>query len=115
MALTYNWLIKRFSTQNTDNANNVVVEVHWVKAGTNANEVIGECHSSTTFNSENINSDAFIQFNDLTEETVINWIESSFDAEKAAWVEEQIQMEINQIENPPLPIEHNVGLPWQSE
>jgi hypothetical protein len=84
---------------------NVITKVHWSLTGNDGK------FSSNMSDSWAINFDekeSFTAYDDLTEATVLKWLETSMDDEYVAWLKETIA---NKIENQANP-KTGSGLPW---
>jgi hypothetical protein len=97
MAIEYKWIIHQLECiPSKDGFSNIVNMIHWRYSGTD-----GE-YSADTYGSvalETPEEDSFIDFNDLTEETVIGWIESKLEIEK---LQTNINSNIDNQINPPI-------------
>lgn len=108
---TYTWKINYLNTLPTfDGLSNVVDSIDWL------------CTGANTFN-PNITSsirgvepiiydanNAYIEYANLTEETVLGWLTTSMSPESVSVIYNQIDVYINEILNPPV----NPPLPWDS-
>lgn len=109
MAITYTWEITSLKTK-TDGVNeNAVVQTYWRKTGTDEHGHTGTFEGATPFSAANVPPEEFIPFEQLTEETVLNWIKSVVVGDYEQHVNRRIQAKID---------EHHVsqpGLPWAPE
>ena len=81
MSMTYTWEITSLKTQNQTNADgdaleNAVVQTYWKKTGTDADGNTGSFSGATPFTATNTPKGSFVAFADLTEATVLGWIQS---------------------------------------
>lgn len=76
MAIKFHWNILSLRNVNTPDFNNAVVNVRWEKVGTDSEGNEGVFGGSTPFKLSNLDPDNFVPFEELTEETVISWLES---------------------------------------
>lgn len=75
MAITYTWAVTSLKTRNEGSNANAVVQTYWKKTGTDENGVTGEFSGATPFTSTTMpEGSTFIPFEQLTEETVLEWI-----------------------------------------
>ena len=79
--MTYTWqvinLITRTETSNDGiSLPEAVVNVHWRRLGVDGDGNTASINGYAPLNVSNINTADFIGFNDLTEETVISWLDT---------------------------------------
>lgn len=77
MSLTYTWSLTRFKKKNTSQLNNVIVQTYWNKTGTDENGNSATFSGATPFDISSVDPDNFVSYEDLTEETVLSWIQSA--------------------------------------
>ena len=104
----FKWSIANTEYTN-DDAKGVVV-AHWRVTGTDGD------HSASAYGTQSFTpdpeADGYIAFADLTEATVIEWVQSALGgAEKVAEIEAAIQAKIDEQKNPTVVS----GLPWATE
>lgn len=107
MTITYTWKITELHTQNSDNAQDVVVLTRWKKTGVDEKGNTGMFAGATPFKLPEVNSENFIPLNDLKEENVLEWIKSVVVGHYAIHVDKVIAEGIakNAIVKQPLPWE----------
>ena len=79
MAITYTWEVTGLKKRNEGDNVDAVVQVHWNKRGTDEAGVTGIFSgrtSLTTVPEEGESAAEFIQFSDLTETVVLNWVKA---------------------------------------
>lgn len=105
MTITYTWQITSLRTKNEGENLNAVVQTYWQKTGTDENGNSGTFDGATPFSAANVPAGEFIAFEDLTEETVLNWIKSVVVGDYEQHVNARIQDKINSvtISQPELP------------
>jgi hypothetical protein len=105
MAVTYTWQITSLRTKTEGENLNAVVQTYWKKTGTDENGNSGTFDGATPFSAANVPAGEFIAFEDLTEETVLNWIKSVVVGDYEQHVNARIQDKINSvtISQPELP------------
>jgi hypothetical protein len=110
MAITYTWKITGLKTKDvTTDRPAAVVQTYWQKIGTDENGNQGTFSGATPFTIDPTDaSGPFIQFSDLTEQDVINWIETVVVGSYGEHVNNKILEQIDQQITPIL----NVDLPW---
>jgi hypothetical protein len=75
MAYTYEWKVKNLKkATNANDLSDVIIGTQWIVTAINENGYSASFNGATPFKPENINSDNFVSFEDLTEEQVIGWI-----------------------------------------
>jgi hypothetical protein len=119
MAYTYEWKIKNLKKAvNANDLSDVIIGTQWLLTATNENGYSASFNGATPFKPENVNSDNFVSFEDLTEEQVIGWIKpvvSGSTSMPGYWehIMEQIEKEIKR--NTQVHVELQSGdLPWAS-
>jgi hypothetical protein len=107
MAITYTWDIKILDVSDRNNFRNAVVNCFWKKTGTDENGISGVYHGGTTFSTAEIDPSSFVEFENLTKEIVISWIESSINSED---INNHISQDILNKSNPIV----EKTLPWET-
>jgi hypothetical protein len=121
MSLTKTWRIDSMKVKDEVNADGVtlpraVYQTYWTVTGTNSDGHSGSWSGATPFTAANVPEGEFTPFADLTEATVLGWIQAvvNADASYAAHIDEQIEKRIEE--------EHGTGeeiqsdaLPWATE
>ena len=111
--MNYTWQLTSLKRKDTSELNNVVVQTHWKKIGTDENGNTGEFLGATPFDLSTVDPTNFTSYEDLTEEDVLGWIQSVVVGDYERHVNEQIA---KQIENKVSPTtEVTGGFPWQPE
>ena len=101
MSMTYTWEITSLKTQNQTNADgdalaSAVVQTYWKKTGTDADGNTGSFSGATPFTAENTPADSFVAFADLTESTVLGWVQAVVVGGYEQHVNGQIQSQIDE-------------------
>ena len=111
MALTLSWEVTGVKTKNETNTdgdtlNDSVVQTYWKCTGIDADGNEGTFSGATPFTAANVPAGSFVAFADLTEATVLGWIQNVVVGGYMDHVQEQIQKQIDSatIQEP--------GLPW---
>ena len=97
MTITYTWKITSLKTKNEGINTNTVVQTYWQKIGTDGVQE-GKFSGATPFTSTTMpDGDVFIPFEQLTEETVIKWVQDTVAAMPSyeEHINQKIQAEIN--------------------
>ena len=108
MAITYTWEVTSLKTKNEGDNLNAVVQTYWKKIGTDENGNQGTFSGATPFTSVDVPAGEFVAFEDLTEETVLGWIQAVVVVIYEEHVNGHIQ---NQIDDKIAPIVES-SLPW---
>ena len=102
MAFTYTWSVTSLKVKDEVNADevtlpNAVVQTYWKVVGTDENGNTGEFSGATPFSAANVPAGSFVDFADLTEESVLGWIKNvvNGDASYKAHIDAQIQKMID--------------------
>ena len=110
MALTLSWEVTGVKTNNQVNTDgdtlaDAVVQTYWKCTGTDADGNEGSFAGATPFSAENVPAGSFVAFADLTEATVLGWIQNVVVGGYMDHVQEQIQKQIDSatIQEPDLP------------
>jgi len=116
MAVTYTWEVTSLETKNETLDDGVVLpnaicQAYWKKIGTDEDGNEGAFYGSTPFYGENLTEENFQQFDVLTEEIVLGWIQAIVVDEHEEHVNEQIQKQIDEKVTPIT----EVAMPWSTE
>jgi hypothetical protein len=107
MANTYTWQITQMDTiPDFSGFTNFVTRVYWKYIGANENNISSSIVGYVEFDERGPNP--YIEYNDLTEEDVINWLDTYASVDE---LQNIISQKIFDIENPPTV---NLPLPWTS-
>lgn len=104
---TFTWTINNMYTVQQPDPN-YVVNVLWTLTGVDGTTT-ASIDGSTMFDSNQ--SSTFVPYNQLTEATVIGWVQAQLGAQGVANTEANVQGQIDSILNPPVSPE-NTPLPW---
>ena len=99
--MTYTWEITSLKTQNQTNADgdalaNAVIQTYWKKTGTDSDGNTGSFSGATPFTAANTPADTFVAFADLTEATVLGWVQAVVVGGYEEHVNGQIQKQIDE-------------------
>jgi hypothetical protein len=115
MALTYEWKLTALRKQNTDTLNNIVVGTQWKIIGTDSDGNTGIFNGATPFEAKDVNGDGFIDYQDLTEEIVLEWIKDYVSGVGPSnymnHINEMIQKQIDEVKYSRIDVNEN-DLPW---
>lgn len=90
--INYQWIFHTLKKKNIGNFGNVVYAVVWEKLGRDEEGFHGSFKIATNFDVSNLDIDNFVDYDQITPETLISWIES---IEDQGNVNERIQEEID--------------------
>lgn len=100
--MTYTWEILKFSTRdqiNSDGATlpNSVVSIAWRRTGLDPEGESASIVGYTTLTAKDVSEEAFVPFASLTEDVVVNWLESTISTERMNDYNDRIQQKINNL------------------
>jgi hypothetical protein len=92
-------------TVNTPDLPEVVVQTSWKKIGTDENGVSAHFLGATPFTANSVTPGSFVPFNQLNQNTVLDWIKAVVIGDYEKHVNDQIAKQIaaKSIQTPPLP------------
>lgn len=100
MAITYSWQLTGMRRRDTSSLSGVVYQTYWRKMGVNENGVYGEFSGATAFEPSQVNPNEFVPYSQLTESTVLGWVQSAITEDYAEHIDVTIQREIDRkVEN----------------
>ena len=109
MATTYTWKV---ANMERETASGKVFTVHYtvnaLSDQVDPNSESGGFYSAGAYGSLGFDGDVTVDFADLTEDTVIGWVQDQFGAEKVAEIEAALQAQIDEKAAPT----KAVGVPW---
>lgn len=121
MSLTKTWRIDSMKVKDEVNSEGAtlpraVYQTYWTVTGTNSAGHSGSWSGATPFSAANVPAGSFVAFADLTEATVLGWIQAVVDADPsyAAHIDEQIEKRIEEEHGTGEEIE-SAALPWATE
>jgi hypothetical protein len=107
MALTYTWKVTGIKTKDEGANTQAVVQTYWTKTGTDEAGNTGTFSGATPFTSVEVPEGDFIPLEQLTEETVLGWIQSvvvgGYEEHVNGQIQKQIDEKITPITEPTLP------------
>jgi hypothetical protein len=96
MAINYTWKLTSLKKRNSGSLNGVVFQTYWQKTGTDENGNSGSFSGATPFDPAQVDPNNFTPFDQLTEETVLGWIQAIVTGSYEQHVNEQIQRQIDE-------------------
>ncbi len=104
MAIVYTWNFPEFEVIiEQENKTNIVKNIHWILVGKDGS------YEATNYGSVALDppvSQSFVEFENLTEEIVLSWIENKLDVES---IKVNIENSINKQKNP---VMQTLTPPW---
>ena len=116
MAVTYTWEVTSLKTKNETLGDGVVLpnaicQTYWKKIGTDEDGNEGTFSGATPFSAANLTEENFQQFDVLTEEIVLGWIQAIVVDGYEEHVNGQIQKQIDEKVTPIT----DTAMPWAPE
>jgi hypothetical protein len=113
MSISYALKLSSLKKTNIDDLNDVIIQTNWVKIGTDEDGNTGSFPGSSQFDLDTLDPDDFISYEDLTEEIVLEWIQSSigesYDAHANMIISQQIDEKTSRV------VEVIGQFPWTPE
>lgn len=106
--MEYTWKIDHISVKNAGDLKDAVYRVHWFKMGTDEEGNTGRFYGATEFDHSTLDPDAFVPFDEITEELMISWIQSKITPELDDHYNNLIAKDLEGRKNP----ERAVMAPW---
>lgn len=76
MSLIYTWKLTAIRKADTPDLSGVVIGTRWECTGADENGDSGTFSGATPFNLNEVNSETFVPFEELTEELVLGWVQA---------------------------------------
>jgi len=120
MSITYTWQVQQFKVKNETNQDGDVLQdavcsVKWAKHGVDADGNRGIFGGVTGFTAYEVGAGDFVDFNSLTEETVLGWVQAKIVGDYADHIDEKIAAKIaaqaEEVRTPPWTPELAPGIP----
>ena len=109
MANTYTWKVEHLDClPSSGNKNKVVSIIHWAVLGSDGNNAI------TIRGAQSVNyveGSPFIEYNDLTEKDVLDWIQPAMGIESVTAIQEKLDSQLANLLNSTT---LGVSLPWSN-
>jgi hypothetical protein len=106
---TYNWEILSITKMNLEDNNNVIFKIIWRLIGIDPNGVEGVFKGSTELTLPDQFDDNFIEYENITQENIINWIQQILNMDDVySAIDDDMEKNKKQIE-----IVFNGQYPWQ--
>jgi len=111
--VTYDWIVTGLVKKSIDNVDGVVVQVHWTLTATE-DEFNTEYYGVTNLNFNEESLDSFVDFTELTEETVLDWVKGNIDDSYMDSIYGILQEQLDKLKNHIQFIDES-NLPWSPE
>lgn len=89
--INYTWKIHSLTKRTINNVDNVVFTIVWEKFGIDEDGYSGSVKTAENFNIEDIDTETFVPYEQLTEEILIDWIKNNINEEG---INKSIELEI---------------------
>lgn len=108
MTITYTWAVTSLKTRTEGSNENAVVQTYWKKTGTDENGNTGEFSGATPFTTTTMpEGSTFIPLAELTEATVLGWIQAvvigGYEEHVNGMIAKQIAEKATPISETPMP------------
>jgi hypothetical protein len=108
MTITYTWAVTSLKTRTEGSNENAVVQTYWKKTGTDSAGNTGEFSGATPFTTTTMpEGSTFIPLAELTEATVLGWIQAvvvgSYEEHVNGMIAKQIAEKATPISETPMP------------
>jgi hypothetical protein len=114
MAYTYEWTLDGLTKSNHENLNDVIVGTRWQVKATDENGSVAVFTGATPFRPADINIDEFTDFQNLTQEQVIGWVQTAVSSSYTGYwdhISERLKKSIDAINNQKVDVNWN-AFPW---
>jgi len=115
MGYIFDWKLTNLRKQHSANIEDAVVGTQWKLTATDEDGFSGEFSGATPFDLRKINTGSFVQYAELTEETVLGWVKNvvsgSTPQNYMPHIMQQIQKEIDKKKWSRIDVQTN-DLPW---
>jgi hypothetical protein len=107
MVINYTWKVTSLKVKDEGSHKNAVVQTYWQKIGTDENGNEASFSGATPFTSADVPDGEFVPFEELTEETVLDWIKAvvvgSYEEHVNSKIIEQLLDKVNPVSEAKLP------------
>ena len=101
MATEFTWSIPTLEYfPSKDGFNDVVHIIHWVLVGTDG-DLSSSVYGTQNLNTDDLNPDKYVAYDNLTFETVVSWLEESLGVDRINELHTIVQQNIDNMKNPP--------------
>jgi hypothetical protein len=107
--MNYTFKVVNTTIKDSADLSKIVVSCSWYKQGQDDNGNLGKCYSRTEFNISQIDYEAFVPFDELTEDIVLLWIQNSISETDNTYLNNCIEQDLQKSLYP----EMTVMPPWE--
>jgi hypothetical protein len=111
--MIYTWQLTSLKRKDSSDLKNIIVQTNWKKIGTDEDGNTGTFNGATPFELSSVDPNNFVNYEDITEEIILSWIQTvvsgSYEEHVNEKIAEQIEAKINPV------TEVTGGFPWQPE
>lgn len=75
--MNYTWKVVNTTIKDSSDLSKIVISCAWYKQGEDQNGNVGRCYGNTQFDSTVIDINNFIEFDNLSEDIVLQWIQNT--------------------------------------
>jgi hypothetical protein len=111
--LEYEWKLTGLRKVNSGGLEGIIMGTNWTLKGTDEDGFSGTFTGATPFKVEDLNTDLFTPYSELTEETVLSWIKDVVFGQSSYWehINAQILKTVRDTKSPVVIVSEN-DLPW---
>lgn len=113
MAITYTWKLNSVKKTNVGNFSDVIIGTQWSLTGTDEDNYTGIFYGASPLNVSELDPNYFIDFDNLDEEIILNWIKPQVNGAYWDHVVEMINKDIDLKKNPVIVVDNN-DFPWNA-
>lgn len=92
--MQYTWKLNSIKKTTVGSLTDAVIQSYWTCTGTDEDGVTGEFNGATPFTPSDTNNDGFIDYKDLTEEIILDWVKAQVVDGYKDHIERRIQEQI---------------------
>ena len=107
-SIIYTWEITGVKVKDHGPLTDVIVQTYWKKIGTDAFGNVGTFSGATPFNPHDVNHDGYVDFKDITQQSIIEWLQEIVTGTYEEHVNAEIEKQIAAINSPIV----EKDLPW---
>jgi hypothetical protein len=111
--LEYEWKLTGLRKVDSGGLDGIIMGTNWILKGTDEDGFSGTFTGATPFKVENLNTASFTPYSELTEETVISWIQNVVFGQPSYWehINTQILKGVRDTKSPVVTVSET-DLPW---
>jgi hypothetical protein len=111
--LQYDWKLVGLRKVNSNGLDGIIIGTNWKLTGTDMDGYSGSFTGATPFKVENLNTASFTAYSELTESTIIDWVQTVVYDLPSYWehINTQILKSVRDSKSP-VDVLHENDLPW---